>query len=69
VVSTPRHILLEWPRIGDKMNIGIMPSRKKIYKRNVNRVLVGNPESKKPLPGVDWRIILKWIIEKDDGND
>jgi hypothetical protein len=33
------------------------------------RVLVGKPEGKRPLerPKTDERIILKWIIEKQDG--
>jgi hypothetical protein len=36
--------------------------------RGVYRVLVGNPESKRPLedPGVDGRIILRWIFRKWD---
>jgi len=34
--------------------------------RGVYRVLVGKPEGKKPLedPGVDGRIILRWIFRK-----
>ena len=36
--------------------------------RGVYRVLVGKPEGKKPLgdPGVDGRIILRWIFRKWD---
>jgi hypothetical protein len=36
--------------------------------RGVYRVLVGKPEGKRPLgdPGVDGRIILRWIIRKWD---
>jgi hypothetical protein len=35
-------------------------------KRNAYRILVGNPERKRPLgrPGRKWGIILKWIFEK-----
>jgi hypothetical protein len=38
------------------------------YERE-ERVLVGNPEEKDHLedPGVDWRIILRWIFRKWDG--
>jgi len=34
--------------------------------RNANRILVGKPEGKRPLwrLGIDWRIILKWILNK-----
>ena len=34
-----------------------------------NRALVGKPEGRRPLgrPGVDGRIILKWIFERLDG--
>jgi hypothetical protein len=34
--------------------------------RDVYRVLVGEPEVKRPLgrPGVDWKIILRWIFRK-----
>jgi hypothetical protein len=37
-------------------------------KRNVYRVLARKPEIKKPLgrPGVGWRVILKWFLEKQD---
>ena len=36
------------------------------YGGGVNRVLVGKPEGKRPLgrPGVDGRIILRWIFRK-----
>jgi hypothetical protein len=38
-------------------------------KRNVYRILVGNPEGKRSLgrPKVDGRIILKWIAARLDG--
>ena len=38
-------------------------------KRGANRVLVGKPEGKNHLedPGVDDRIILKWILENWNG--
>jgi hypothetical protein len=37
--------------------------------RGVHRVLVGKPEGKRPLgdPGVDGRIILRWIFRKWEG--
>jgi len=38
-------------------------------RRGVYRVLVGKPEGKRPLggtPGVDGRIILRWIFRKWD---
>jgi hypothetical protein len=37
-------------------------------KRNAYRVLVGQPEGKNPLEDLDvgGRIILKWILEKQD---
>jgi hypothetical protein len=37
--------------------------------RGVHRVLVGKPEGKRPLgdPGVDGRIILRWIFRKLEG--
>ena len=37
-------------------------------RRGVDRVLVGKPEGKRPLrrPGVDGRIILRWIFRKWD---
>jgi hypothetical protein len=36
--------------------------------RGVYRVLVGKPEGKRPLgdPGVDERIIYRWILNKSD---
>jgi hypothetical protein len=36
--------------------------------RGVYRVLVGKPEGKRPLgrPGVDGRIVLRWIFRKWD---
>jgi hypothetical protein len=39
-------------------------------RRNAYRVLVGIPEGRKHFegPGVDWRIILKWISEMWDGS-
>jgi hypothetical protein len=35
-------------------------------KRNAYRILVGNPEGKRPLgrPNVCWWTILKWILER-----
>jgi hypothetical protein len=33
-------------------------------RRGVYRVLVGKPEGKRQDPGVDWRIILRWIFRK-----
>jgi len=38
--------------------------------RGVYRVLVGKPEGKRPLgdPGLEWRIILRIIFRKWDGN-
>jgi hypothetical protein len=38
-------------------------------RRGAYRVLVGKPEGRNHLedPGVDGRIILKWILEKWDG--
>jgi hypothetical protein len=37
-----------------------------VIRRDVYRVLVGKPEGKRPLgdPGVDGRIILRWIFRK-----
>jgi hypothetical protein len=37
--------------------------------RGVYRVLVGNPEEKRPLgrPRHRWRIILRWIFRKLEG--
>ena len=37
-------------------------------RRGVYRVLVGKPEGKRPLedPGVDGRIILRWLFRKLD---
>ena len=34
--------------------------------RGVYRVLVGKPEGKRAVgrPGIDWRIILRWIFRK-----
>jgi hypothetical protein len=36
--------------------------------RGVYRVLVGKPEGRRPLgdPGVDGKIILRWILRKRD---
>jgi hypothetical protein len=38
-------------------------------KRNAYRILVGNPEEKRPLgrPRYRFRIILKWAIERQNG--
>jgi hypothetical protein len=38
-------------------------------RRGAYRALVGKPERRRPLedPGIDWRIILKWIFERLDG--
>jgi hypothetical protein len=36
-------------------------------RRGVSRVLVGRPEGKRPLGRPDGRIILKWILNKGDG--
>jgi hypothetical protein len=38
-------------------------------RRGAYRALVGKPEGKRPLgkPGVDGRIILKWIFERLGG--
>jgi hypothetical protein len=33
-------------------------------KRGIYRVLVRKPEGKRPLPGVDRMIILRWIFRK-----
>jgi hypothetical protein len=37
-------------------------------KRNAYRILVGNPEGKRPLgrPRRRWGTILKWILERQD---
>jgi hypothetical protein len=35
-------------------------------KRNVYRILVGNPEGKRPLDVGGWTI-LEWILERSDG--
>ena len=37
-------------------------------RRGVNRILVGKPEEKRPLenPGVEERVILRWIFRKWD---
>jgi hypothetical protein len=34
--------------------------------RNAYKILVGKPEGKRPLEdeGLDWKIILKWILGK-----
>jgi hypothetical protein len=38
-------------------------------RRGVYRVLVLKPEGRRPFgrPGVDWKIILRWIFRKCDG--
>jgi hypothetical protein len=38
-------------------------------KRNAYRVLVGKAEGQRPLvrPRLRWRIMLKWILHKQDG--
>jgi len=36
-------------------------------RRGVHRVLVGKPEGKKPLRGVDVRIKLRWIFRQWGG--
>jgi hypothetical protein len=38
-------------------------------KRNAYRILVGNPEGKRPLgrPRRRWIIKLEWILEREDG--
>jgi len=33
----------------------------------VYRALVGKPEGKRPYPGTDGRIILRWIFKKWEG--
>ena len=35
----------------------------------LHKVLVGKPEGKRPLgdPGLEWRIILRWILRKWKG--
>jgi hypothetical protein len=40
-----------------------------VERRCAYRALVGKPEGRRPLkgPGVDGRIILKWIFERLDG--
>jgi hypothetical protein len=38
-------------------------------KRSAYRILVGIPEGKRPLGRLRrrWRIILRWILEREDG--
>jgi len=65
MICTPHHIvqviksrIMRW--VG---HVACMGERRCMY-----RVLVGEPEGKRPLgrPGVDGRIILRWIFRKWD---